>query len=132
MTPEKAGFRFTVLYTPATLMFVFTNALMGPFLARADSPLFAHYIGAALTAFAVLVGSYAFARVMKDSDEYLRKLTFESLGVATALTLTFTAAYGYLMSYAEAPHMSLIFIVPLFATFFALTTGYQFATGKFK
>lgn len=132
MTPEKAGFRFTVLYTPATLMFVFVNALVGPFLVRADSPVFAHYIGAAMTACAVLLGSYAFARVMKESDEYLRKLTFESLGVATALTLTFTAAYGYLMTFAAAPNLSLIFIVPIFATFFVLTMGYQFATGKFK
>lgn len=132
MSPEQIGFRFTRIYTPAVLLFLFCNALAGPFLVRKTEALWPHMALACLSALSVLIGAWAMKTVLSDTDEYIRKLTTDALLIAAALTLTLTSAYGYLMSYSAAPSVSLIYIVPVFVAFFAVATAYHIAVGRYK
>lgn len=132
MTPEKIGFRFTRIYTPAVLLFVFCNALAGPFLVRFSDALWLHILVATLAGFSVLLGSAAIRRILLDTDEYIRKVTMDALLIAIVLTLTVTSVYGYLETYSFAPSLSYIVIAPAFVTSFAIVTAIHIAMGKYK
>jgi len=77
---------------------------------------------ALLTALPIGGVIWAMARLIADPDvdEFERMILTRSILLGTALTLFFTAIWGFLENFAEAPDFPLYLIVPVFFGLFGL------------
>lgn len=65
----------------------------------------------------VATGSY----LNEETDEFQRNLLVQSILGGIGVTLAATTAWGYLEDFARAPHLSLVWVYPLFWFFVALS-----------
>ena len=79
------------------------------------------YLVAVLPAFPIMgllvvTGLY----LSEEKDEFQRELLVQSLLAGIGLTLATTTVWGYLEDFAHAPHLSLVWIYPMFWVFTVL------------
>ena len=78
-----------------------------------------------LVAAAPLAGQiWATLAFIHDSDEFVRALTAKRFIIASGLAMSLFSAWGFLESYAEAPHAEGWLIYPLFWAAYALVTPF--------
>lgn len=67
---------------------------------------------------------WATLALMQDSDEYVRALTAKRFILAAGLAIALFSAWGFLESYAHAPHVPGWMIYPLFWACFGVTSPF--------
>lgn len=65
---------------------------------------------------------WATLALMREADEFVRILTAKRFIIASGLAMALFSAWGYLESYAHAPHAPGWFIYPLFWAAYGLVT----------
>ena len=83
------------------------------------------YVVAILPAFPImgaLVGTGLY--MAEEKDEFRRAMLIQSLLGGIGLTLSTTTVLGFLEDFSLAPHMSLVYIYPMFWIFTALATPF--------
>lgn len=65
---------------------------------------------------------WATLMLMRDSDEFVRGLTAKRFIVAAGLAMALFSAWGFMESYADAPHAPGWLVYPLFWGLFGLVT----------
>jgi hypothetical protein len=65
----------------------------------------------------VVTGLY----LSEEKDEFQRELMVQSLLAGIGLTLASTTVWGYLEDFTHAPHLSLVWIFPMFWIFTGLS-----------
>jgi hypothetical protein len=83
------------------------------------------YVVAVLPAFPIMgmlvvTGLY----LAEERDDFQRDLLVQSLLGGIGLTLATTTAWGYLEDFVHAPHLSMVWIFPMFWIFTTLTTPF--------
>ena len=85
--------------------------------------------GLGLVAAAPLAGQmWATLALIRDSDEFVRALTARRFIVASGLSMALFCAWGFVESYAEAPHAPGWLIFPLFWMMFGLVSPFVRST----
>lgn len=113
--------RYLLRFTPAMIAYVvvlFGVALWLEGASRPTGPLL--YLAAATPAAPILAVIWAMGRyLLEETDEYLRVQLVEAILWATGVTLAVTTVWGFLETYAQAPH------APAYAVFilFSATLG---------
>ncbi|MBT9472324.1 MAG: hypothetical protein V4514_09240 [Pseudomonadota bacterium] len=106
-----------------------TLAFMGGYLAvniAAITGAFDDLRGAGAWALGLVVAApvagqiWATLALMRESDEYVRGLTAKRFIIASGLAMAVFSAWGYLESYAQAPHVPGWFVYVLFWAFFGV------------
>lgn len=67
---------------------------------------------------------WATLALMRDSDEFVRVLTAKRFILASGLAMALFSAWGYLESYAHAPHAPGWLVYPLFWAGFAVVSPF--------
>lgn len=67
---------------------------------------------------------WATLALMADSDEFMRALLAKRFIVASGLSMAIAAAWGFMESFGDAPHISAWVIYPLFWGLFGLVTPF--------
>lgn len=81
--------------------------------------------GFALTAAAPVIGQiWALLAYMRDSDEFIRSLLAKRFIVASGIAMALFSAWGFMESYAHAPHAPGWLIFPLFCAMFGAVTPF--------
>jgi len=81
----------------------------------------AAYVVAVLPALPILSFIVGMGRYLAaEKDEFQRNLLIQCVLGGTGGTLATTTIWGYLEDYAQAPHLNLIFVFPLFCIFMAI------------
>ena len=89
-----------------------------------------HITGPALYVLAVLpslpIGGVVWAalRLMAESDEFVRALLAKRFVIAAGITFFLSAAWGFLESYAHAPHVPMWMVFPGFWAAFGLVSPF--------
>jgi hypothetical protein len=73
-----------------------------------------------LVAIAAVFGAY----LRDERDEFLRLRQALALLVAVAVTLPAASVWGFLEAFAAAPHINMLFIVPVFCVIYAMATAF--------
>jgi hypothetical protein len=60
----------------------------------------------------------------EEKDEFRRAMLIQSLLGGIGLTLSVTTVWGFLEDFSLAPHISLVWIYPMFWIFTALTSPF--------
>ena len=82
---------------------------------------FPAYVVAVLPALPILWFIVEMGRFLAgEKDEFQRNLLVQCLLWGTGGTLAATTIWGYLEDYAQAPHLNLIFVFPLFCLIMAI------------
>ncbi|UWZ82220.1 hypothetical protein [Occallatibacter riparius] len=102
---------------------VTTGASVGFRFGHLSGPL--AYLVAALPAFPIMgmlvvTGLY----LSEEKDDFQRELMVQSLLAGIGLTLASTTVWGYLEDFAHAPHLSMVWIFPMFWVFTGLATPF--------
>lgn len=67
---------------------------------------------------------WATIALMNEADEFVRALTAKRFIVASGLAMAILSAWGFLESYAQAPHVPGWMIYPLFWAMFGLASPF--------
>lgn len=67
---------------------------------------------------------WATLALMQDADEFVRALTAKRFILAAGLAITLLSAWGFMESYAHAPHAPGWFIYPLFWACFGVSAPF--------
>jgi putative oxidoreductase len=71
---------------------------------------------------------WAVLRFMEESDEFVRALLTRIMIMAWGITISLATAWGFLESYADAPHIQTWLIYPLFWGVFGLVSPFVRST----
>lgn len=82
------------------------------------------YLLALVVAAPVAGQMWATLALMNDSDEYIRRLTANRFVAAAGAAITLFSAWGFMESYADAPHVPGWIIYPLFWACFGAVTPF--------
>ena len=80
------------------------------------------YVVAVLAAFPIMGALVVSAIYLaEEKDEFQRVVMIQSLLAGIGLTLSVTTVWGYLEDFTHAPHLSLVWIYPMFWIFVAVS-----------
>jgi len=82
------------------------------------------YLLALVVAAPVAGQLWATLALMHDSDEYVRRLTANRFIVASGLAMVLFSAWGFMESFADAPHVPGWMIYPLFWACFGVSAPF--------
>lgn len=78
------------------------------------------YLIALVPAIAIWVAIWSQTRLLRETDEYQRRLLTDASLIALAFTMAFSTGWGFLEANAGIPHFPLLLILPAFYLFFGL------------
>lgn len=83
----------------------------------------------ALAVVAPVVGQlWATLKLLEESDEFVRGLMGRRMILASGLAIAAASTWGFMESYADAPHLPAWLIYPLFWGFFGVVTPFVRST----
>jgi hypothetical protein len=94
---------------------VFAAALI---IRYADAPQWARIVLALLPTAPALMMLRAYLAHLNALDEFQRRLQTDALLIAAGVTVFGTFAYGFLEEWADLPHVSLLWVFPIFSVVF--------------
>ena len=80
------------------------------------------YLVAASPALPVIGMMWSALRFMARSDEFVRAVFAKRFIISTGVTLSFCAVWGFLETFAGAPHIPLWMVIPIFWLVFGVLT----------
>jgi len=118
MKIKQALRRYLLEFGAAMLLYSLTLLFAMPFLLeRMDNEGRLIWLVALLPMIPVVLLVMAIVRFHRSQDELYQRVMGEVYLIAAMITIFGSFAYGFLESYADAPPLSIIFVLP---TFFAL------------
>jgi hypothetical protein len=117
-TPKRAGRRYArdmALAMGLYIALVFAGALI---IRTADAPQWARIVLALLPTAPALMMLRAYLSHLGALDEFQRRLQTDALLIAAGVTVFGTFAYGFMEEWADLPHVSLLWVFPIFSFVF--------------
>lgn len=130
MTPKKASQRYTKAFVPITILYVISCFAIPAIIEIAAPPKLIVYVLAIIPAFLVFGWIWSMGRLIRETDEFIRKVYVEQLLYALMLTMGVTTTWGFLEFFADVPSLPIFFALPIFFFFFGMVACYSFLKAK--
>ena len=114
MSPSEAKKRYKK--TTGISMFLYIIAIFGVsiYLVKIDVPVVTKYILAVLPTIFVWWFLWGFVRFYKETDEYERSRLTKSMLVGVIVIMLVTSGWGFMEMLADAPHLPVFWIFPIY------------------
>lgn len=123
MTHKNAQQRYMKVFIPVMILYAASCFVVPALLDLAQMPKALVYMLALIPAVCIGIGMWSQWRFSQEVDEYWRSLLSNAALIGLAFVMCVSAAWGFLEFFADAPHVSLFFVVPAFYGAFGIAHG---------
>lgn len=120
MSPKLAQKRYFKLFIPSMLFYVFGLAVASSEAIFKYLPEGSIYVLALIPALGVFGWIYAHMRLIRETDEFIRKVQIEAILYGLCGIMCASTAWGLLEFYTEVPKLPIFFALPGFYFFYGI------------